>query len=50
MCRRVGYSSGLLRRAVFADARESPPGRLGGSYNKCVRGQVSQKCGGNRVD
>lgn len=22
----------------------------GGSYDRCVRGQVSQRCGGNRVD
>jgi RHS repeat-associated protein len=27
-----------------------PAGVWGGSFDKCVRGQVSERCGGNRVD
>lgn len=30
--------------------RERPSNIWGGSYGKCVMGQVSQSCGGNRVD
>jgi RHS repeat-associated protein len=31
-------------------ANERPQGIWGGSYDKCVKGQVSQLCGGNRVN
>jgi hypothetical protein len=29
---------------------QRPPGLWGGSYDKCVLGQVAQRCGGNRVE
>ncbi len=40
---------------VMSIPRNSPKwkdyqGLWGGSYDRCVRGQVSQRCGGNRVD
>ncbi len=37
---------------LMSDPRRNGPARnvWGGDFNKCVRGQVSQRCGGNRVN
>lgn len=35
---------------LLANPRRRTPGIWGGSYDSCVRGQVSERCGGNRVN